>query len=1536
MKFVRFVFFIHFFIYFCAPQCYWNYLYYYLLLMKNRLIKCFTCILVSIIGVISPVFAQSPYQETADQLEAINRTFEVISTHNAYVDDLSQVDMNHLPIGLKRTINNMEVTVAISRVVFTQEFSEFGVYAKAVLPQNADGEQKILFFGSEGVRGNHKGGIQGDLKLSLLKDISIPFNNGNMTIVLKGGFDNNRGTVESSTHMAIDCKGFKFMSLDADVLFPKTLLRAVDDNGNLSDEHVKGHFQTVVENWSDLMVQLDLPEFEITKLNGFRFALRNVVLDFSDLRNSDRIHFPENYSDKYMIPGAANLWRGVYAEELSITFPKQFNTIDGKATSISARNMIIDDNGISGVFEADTILALKQGTAGGWDFSVDRFHLELEANQLIEAGFAGELGLPFKKGKNTTLGYKGIIRPNNEYLMQINSVESIDFSIFNAKASILPNSYALLYVIDDRFIPEVVLHGSMSVIPCDTVQNGKAVPVSIPTIEFRSLKLTSVSPYISVEQLGYSGKSLLGKFPISLNSIGIRANNGTVRLTTDISLNLGDNLFAARTKLTLLAQLEEWEGRKKWVFDGVELDKIALDATIAEVLRLQGSLDFMRDDPVYGDGFAGDIGVTLKSFNGLQIQSRGAFGQKDDFKYWFAEGSSTFPTPIPISPPMTLSGAGMGVTYRMRGEGRSVSGKSNFSHSHYIPDSGRGLGLKASVLFGVGKIATGEGAFEIAFTQRGGLAYAGIFGYAQFPATGENSVKIPGAEALADKYAQLLKKEQEAAEAVGRESLERWKQYDPIKAANSLGGIPSSLKYGIRGTLGMQMDFINKSFHATTDVYINTPGNFLEGSSSGGRAGWGVLHLDPAEWYLHLGNPDNRIGIRLNLGNILGIETNSYFMSGSRIPEMPAPPIEVSAIIQEDMSSLTLGRNMEVLSTGRGLAFGSQLKAHTGDLTFLIMYANFAAGLGYDIMLKDYGDAQCKDRSGTVGLGGWYALGQTYAYLQGELGVKIKLWFLKTKIPVIKGGAATLLQAGLPDPTYFRGYLGVHLNVLGLIKGKMRFKLALGDECEIVMPGSSPVDMPMINDLSPANKETDVSVFTTPQATFNIPMGKSFEASGDAGVTYYRINLKDFDVQDEEGHKIEGKLIWNKTKDAVTFQAKEILPPASKLTASVRVGFEEFKNGAWTLVSTSGKEAYEEKVRTFTTGNAPSDIPMQNIVYTYPVVEQRHFLTGESKKGFVQLQFGQKYLFEKGFDYKLCFTREGQTPVATPFKYNEAHNRIEFEIPRLDSKSSYTLDISYSAQSQTSDSMGGDGNSEQSTSLINDEDGTVDLIQKKAVAGISEESKKSILSYPFASSVYATFKDKIGGMNVKNKAYVQDAGISVLLAYNATAKEAFDEAEIIGVEKTAQQPLIRVKAVLAEEFFTRTVIPQVYAGYPYGGVKLTHREDDPIGVPPYYSVFPNQRYLSALSDGVPSENFVFPYTYEASVIAGLDYQNLQSLVLNNRDKVEADVYRRFATGSGLPFLKKGLYKVILTYVLPDGTEIAKDEFLFNNFLNLNK
>jgi len=503
-----------------------------------------------------------------------------------------------------------------------------------------------------------------------------------------------------------------------------------------------------------------------------------------------------------------------------------------------------------------------------------------------------------------------------------------------------------------------------------------------------------------------------------------------------------------------------------------------------------------------------------------------------------------------------------------------------------------------------------------------------------------------------------------------------------------------------------------------------------------------------------------------------------------------------------------------------------------------------------------------------------------------------------------------------------------------LIKGKARFKLSIGEECDVVIPGSSPIEEPMINDLAPADKENEVSVFSVPQATFNIAIGKSFEATTDAGeTTYYRINLKEFIVKDKKEHVIPGKLLWGKDKTDVRFQSKEILPPNTDLTAEVRIIFEELKNGVWKPVLTSGKPAFEEKINHFTTGGAPSDIPTRNIVYAYPVIGQRYFLPKEYSKGYVQLQFGQKYLFEKGFDYKLSFVTKQNERIATDFKYNEAENRLEFTLPELRRQTEYTLDLAYSAAQKD---MANDNKKSSEIKEIKDNDDFSGQIGgDKAIAKISNEMEQSILEYDFTTSQYATFRDKMRSVKVRDNLAI-DAGVALLLGANVQGKEAFDEAEVMGVEKTQYKPLLSLRSDLKEEYFRGTVLPLVYEGYPYGNIHLSEREEQPIGVPPYRAFSPSQDYLSALhSESVNLSLYHFPFTFDTSLVSFNDYRDLQNTIINSRDAVTPQVYNRFVMGS-LPVLKKGKYQTTISYVLPDGTVTGSVDFIYTNQLNLNK
>src|SRR5690606_13023558 len=152
-------------------------------------------------------------------------------------------------------------------------------------------------------------------------------------------------------------------------------------------------------------------------------------------------------------------------------------------------------------------------------------------------------------------------------------------------------------------------------------------------------------------------------------------------------------------------------------------------------------------------------------------------------------------------------------------------------------------------------------------------------------------------------------------------------------------------------------------------------------------------------WYLHVGTPSNPIGVRIGIKG-LSIKTTSYFMAGHNLPAFPSPPQQVVSVLQQSGLKYVNDISSKDLAGGRGLAFGAGINVNTGDLRFLIFYANFAAGIGFDVMLKDYGDAHCQGSTERIGVNGWYAHGQAYAYLQGELGVRIKIGPIRKRISI--------------------------------------------------------------------------------------------------------------------------------------------------------------------------------------------------------------------------------------------------------------------------------------------------------------------------------------------------------------------------------------------------------------------------------------------------------------------------------------------------------------------------------------------------------
>ncbi|MBR9854253.1 MAG: hypothetical protein GYB37_06685 [Algicola sp.] len=526
---------------------------------------------------------------TDQQVSTARSVIEELERNQNYVGLISSNDLVTLPIGVKKKIGNIIYTLAISKAKILPTYTEVTAFVHIILPQSDLDDVPIeLFFGADNIKISHQGGIYGDADLVLLGDIAIPINGGNGLVGLKGGFDMQTGNTQDLTYVSIDCEGFKEMGISADVLFPRNMLEPVDsDYEVIPDENVKvkGHFQTVVGDWNDILVEIELPPFQLAKSEesgkggkaGLIFEINNAVFDFSDVRNSSNVQFPEGYQ-QYLIPGHEQLWRGVYVRNLQIVLPEQFKKRNSdERITFQAANLLIDGVGVSGNFSADNILSIDEGEASKWQFSVDHIQADLLTNNIVGAGFEGKIVLPVTKEvtpeeKNDiatlgqkTLSYEAIIDPiNNEYLLTATTNNAIPFDVFKAKANIAPNSYVELRVSEKKFRPKAVLHGNLAIKGSNSTSDPDKGTVDFKGITFQNLQLQTTSPYFQVDYMGYNGEVKFANFPVTISNIEFNSTQTAAALSFNLDVNMMEKGFAGNTTLSIVGGFNENEGLHRW------------------------------------------------------------------------------------------------------------------------------------------------------------------------------------------------------------------------------------------------------------------------------------------------------------------------------------------------------------------------------------------------------------------------------------------------------------------------------------------------------------------------------------------------------------------------------------------------------------------------------------------------------------------------------------------------------------------------------------------------------------------------------------------------------------------------------------------------------------------------------------------------------------------------------------------------------------------------------------------------------------
>jgi hypothetical protein len=1164
------------------------------------------------------------------------------------------------------------------------------------------------------------------------------------------------------------------------------------------------------------------------------------------------------------------LWRGFFIKDLSVLLPSTLSKGE-KRTEISAHDLLIDETGVSGHFSASDILDTDEGSASGWPLSVRALDISLVKNRLIAGEMAGSIGVPFLGGD--TLDYNAQIISNQtglDFSFSIAGLPEKEFHMpFGGTVKLDRGCLFNIKTVNGKFIPSAILNGRIYI-------SGESE--KIDGLRFEQLYLTSESPFIRGGRFDTSGDASfnLAGFELSIDSISLAFRSGIASLgfNTHLALmNKSDKGVSASTRFYVNAHIES----KPQGDAMIQRQKWVYDGIRTEGINIKGNVSVFSLEGslyVYNNhpvyGNGVNGSVSFKAGKIIKGPAKAELWFGRKPDYKYWLAKIDIPVPIPLGAVTLTSITGGAYSNMERVDLYDPQSK-------YIPvkDAGFGLMAGAGVYVKSEKIFNADALFEIAINKAGGVKFIRFSGEGKFFS--------------------------------GKEK-------------------PDGL-FNMSGNLLMVYDNVNDSFHANMNVCLNVA-NAIRGIGPDDLLGEVVIHSDPQDWYIFIGRPSSPLGV-----DVAGLITaQTYFMAGTRIENMPLPPAEVAAIMS--------GVNMDFMASergaasGKGVAFGILFKASAGvGEKKGFVYAYFSAGAGADIMLQNYGTAMCEGRSGPIGMNGWYASGQGYAYLTGKIGIRVK----KAEFDIMNVAAALLVQAKMPNPSWFRGSIAARYSILGgLVKGKVNVTVVLGEECVFVNNDDALNDLKVIGDVIPAEGSDKVDVFAAPQVSFNAVIEKQF---GLLSLTdeyiEYRVKLDQFTLESSDKGPISGQITWNNNHDLATLRLKDILPGNELITATVKVHIEKKTTAGWQAL-TGDPEVRSVK---FNTGDEPKSIPESNVAYSYPLKQQYNFYKAESPSGYVKLKSGMSYLFKKqidgiNFNYMAKFNSNSAS-TEVPVYYNDELSMLTFDIPQnLSSSSVYDLAIIR----RPADEGSIDRNLQRTSvqlSTGNKEDTL--RINNTSVSGIiASENETSLLEMSFRTSRYSFFKEKLDNMTGWTKMYAidEDSEEKTLMSIPhimVSLDETFDKYEIEGA--AGIPPLICMEAQTDNDWIKSHVYPLIYELY--GDEFILDRNLQILGLFPARAIYMSNvgadSYLLGGDNSADRKGNVY-FKYFIPVNAYLDYNNLLLKATRkylNSYLVPSQQAQRLMTERILD-ISRGAYPFTMNYRLPgSGSFTTSRNYVFN-------
>ena len=1186
-----------------------------------------------------------------DQNGVIQMTREKYNSIHNYVNQaqklVSQFNPDMPAVGVPFGFDNNGMNLQIVGLIFTPTKG----YMNAIF-----GYDMADWFGNDFVDFSQKGicirpnGFGVQPKFSLANDKTINLSEHVDLKFLKG----------NNTYLELDCEGIKSVKIAGEYLISRAKLLPVEnDNIVQGNTRVKVPFSVLLSeggNWI-FNTAMQPATFTIPDAQDFRFTAGEIMLDMHNTQNPNGLTFHNNHPKN----GGNNLdWKGLYMGSINASLPDGFMKGANKI-SFAVQDLMIDKTGFWGDISVNNVVSIDDGSVGNWKFSIVNLSVNIEASALAGGSMDGGIKIPIAE---TALGYSAAIQKGNNGVNWQFAAElqtDLQAGLWLATLSLLEGSTVSIEKKDNKIIPSAILNGSITIgFNSSPNQQTPLSKLALNGIQFQELTVTGGGdkPVIGLTFVSLAnqpgGLFSMNKFPINLTALSY--DNGLkpgINFGLKVNLSKGSNAFQAETDLKVLAK---WNGgQKKFEFEGIQLEMITIGAELG-VMSITGTVNLYKEDPIYGTGFRGDLWATLK-FASIAIKATiqlGKIGDTDpsdetanNYRYFFIDIGARWGAgglPIPGVGAIAFYGFGGGVYRNMnrqsvvavtndkipnnQGEGTMNAGETR-SGVIYTPKKGT-FGFMASVTLGT----TGEPT-----SFNGDLKLTVQFNTDNF---GVTKVIIDGKAYL-------------------------------------MGPIADRSKRLLEVGIEIELDFEKPMFHAAVTI----EGGFNKSALNVTVAASLALHFEPGLWYIKLGewsdddhpyNDPKRIQVNIALGNQVLSATlnfNAYFMMGNDIGDLPRSPLKVrEALGLHNQAGGSKPADTKVF-IGKGFALGAGIR-FTANANFFVFYADIEFIFGADLLLAK-SPVTCNG-SMDYGINGWYAKGIAYAYIHGDVGLRLKMWGFEGKFSLLEFMAAAQMKAEMPNPIWIKGDFAIHGSILnGMITVSTKFGFEVGSKCQW---GDGSGDMlPIIAELLPENA-TDGSVFEAPQAAFNFVVNKSGGTNQftikdyskkKKGVTRtFKVELTKVELKLGNA-VVAGKYHLNTAGNGMVFIAEKTLEGNKNYTFNVEATAFERNSGKWTEVDD------EFKTTTFKTGLRPDHIPQENLVSAYPQIGQRYFLPKDEPKGNIRVGLSQCYLLDQKedkdfkYEYKMRLINQ-ETKIAIEVPFTCSGENFFYDMPNSLSK----------------------------------------------------------------------------------------------------------------------------------------------------------------------------------------------------------------------------------------------------------------------------